>query len=130
LCISRIHKKEYLPLISSTETNEGCNSTAAWISLAFANSTTTFAECVRERILSRSKLQILIRLLRNHRYIENDTYHPSNNLQLQQQTLPSPSEQQRKTFFVDEICAAKRKGKQRNQCVTVPTGSMLLQEIG
>jgi len=70
LCISRIHNKESLPLISSTETNDGCNSTAAWISLAFANSTTTFAECEGKKILSGPKLQILIRLLQNNRYVE------------------------------------------------------------
>jgi hypothetical protein len=40
--------KEDLPLISSTVTKEGCDITAAWISLAFANSATTFADIWRE----------------------------------------------------------------------------------
>jgi hypothetical protein len=38
----------YLPLISSTVTKEGCDITAAWISLAFARCATTFADMWRE----------------------------------------------------------------------------------
>jgi len=40
----QIKKKKYIPFMSSTETNDGCNNTAAWISLDFASSVTTLAD--------------------------------------------------------------------------------------
>jgi hypothetical protein len=50
-------------LISSTVTKEGCDITAAWISLAFANSATTFADMWRgSEMLSRLNLEIWVQM--------------------------------------------------------------------
>jgi len=38
--------------MSSRETNDGCKSTAAWISLDFASSTTTLAVELKKRVYS------------------------------------------------------------------------------